>query len=374
MSPPDLPWHPLPSSSSKATCEVYLLHAGSIDAPKDMVLLPGPNQPNDSIDPPKDDGKAQVMVHMPVYVFLLHHKPTNNHYLFDLGMRTDLENLPPFLKNHVIPSMKLAPKNPAHILQAHGSPAQQPENVKAVFVSHLHFDHIGDGAKDFPDAEIWVGPTACTYARPGWPKDEKGVVLSDNLPTDGSRVIVEPFIPDDVLEKAGDGRAGMVEKGKSEGKYEAVESREPKDGWVGLGAFDRGYDVFDDGSAYILDTPGHCSGHMMMLVRVKTREEGDDDFVVLAGDCFHHPILLAEPERTARPPYSKIGMHAQPELAVEAIWRTRAFAEKENVWVIGAHDGSVGDALTSGKDEVEGLVLLNDWRDKGWKKPLTSTL
>jgi glyoxylase-like metal-dependent hydrolase (beta-lactamase superfamily II) len=366
------PWHPLPSSPSKATCDTYLIQAGTLDLPKDMVLLPGPNEPNKSADSSGNENGSD-RVFMPDYVFLLHHKPSDQHYLFDLGMRTDLESLPPLLKEHVLPIMKLAPKNPADILRRHGSAAQQPEQVKAVFVSHLHFDHIGDGAKDFKDAEIWVGPTACTYARPGYPKDERAAVLGDNLPTDGSRKIVEPIIPDSVLREAGDAREGLVEKGKKEGKYEAVELREPKNGWIALGAFDRGYDLFGDGSTYLIDAPGHCAGHMMLLVRVKVRDGEEDDFVVLAGDCFHHASLLADPRLTARPPYSKSTMHAEPEKAMETMWRTRAFAAKEHVWVMGAHDGEIGQAIQGGKEELEGLVLLNEWRDSGWKRPLQAS-
>jgi len=225
---------------------------------------------------------------------------------------------------------------------------------------------VGDGGKEgFVKAELWVGPTCCTYARPGYPVEENAPTLSETLPTDGTRTIVEAFVSDEILKKAGDKRAGEVAKAKEKGLYTAVELRDPGDeGWIGLGTFDRAFDVWGDGSAYLVDAPGHSPGHQMMLIRVKTNETGEDDFVLLAGDCYHHPALLKDPKRTARPPYSKGGMHADPEVAIDTMARTRVLSEKANVWILGAHDFSVGEALAPGQKEIEGLILVNDWREK----------
>lgn len=234
----------------------------------------------------------------------------------------------------------------------------------------MHFDHVGDGGKQgFEQAELWVGPTTCTYARPGYPVDEGAPTLSETLPADGTRKIVESYVSDEMLREAGDKRAGRVAKGKSEGKYTAVELKEPS--WIQLGAFDRAYDVFGDGAAYLIDAPGHSAGHQMMLVRTTASSSSSrDTFVLLAGDCYHHPELLKDPRRTARPPYSKEGMHSEPEQAIDTIWRTREFAKTENIWVMGAHDFTVGEGIAPGTKLVEGLVSVNEWFEKGWKKPL----
>lgn len=303
-----------------------------------MVLLPGPDEDNGSTHPDKSKGDKKKF-YVPDYCFLIEHAPSKKHYVFDLGMRKDLENLPPYLVKNVLPQFDCEPLSPADILNEYGSPEQQPENIKAVIFSHMHFDHVGDGAKaGFEKAELWVGPTGCTYARPGYPVDENGVTLTEMLPTDGSRKIVEAFVSDDLLKKAGDKRVGKVEEAKKKGLYEAVDLSHPGDeGWIGLGSFDRGFDVFGDGSAYLVDAPGHSAGHQMMLIRVKTGESGEDDFVLLAGDCYHHPALLKEPRRTARPPYSADSMHADPEQAVNTMIRTKVFSEKKNIWVTGNH-------------------------------------
>ncbi|KAF2685681.1 hypothetical protein K458DRAFT_416903 [Lentithecium fluviatile CBS 122367] len=376
MAPPSssLTWHPIPSSPSKTTCNVYLLQAGGLVLPEDLVLLPGPDEPSSSVG--SDKGGKPNKFYVPDFCFLIHHPPTNMQYIFDLGMRKDLENLPPYLVKHILPSFDCTPRSPADILQKHGTAEQQPEKVKAVIFSHMHFDHVGDGGKaSFTNAELWVGPTCCTYARPGYPVEENAPTLSETLPTNGRRKIVEAFVSDGLLKKFGDKRAGNVAKAKKEGLYEAVKLRDPGEkGWIGIGAFDRAFDVWGDGSGYIVDAPGHSAGHQMMLIRVNTNEYGDDDFVLLAGDCYHHPALLKDPNRTARPPVSKGGMHADPDVAIDTMRRTKAFSEKDNVWVIGAHDFSVGEALAPGEKNIQGLVLLNDWHSKKWKKALSVSL
>jgi glyoxylase-like metal-dependent hydrolase (beta-lactamase superfamily II) len=365
---PGLPWRTIPSSHSKSTCKVHLLQAGGLILPNDLVLLPDPDGQNTSLE--LSGTKNEPGFYVPDYCFLIHHPPTDKHYIFDLGMRKDLENLPPYLVKHVLPSFDCTPRSPADILREHGTPEQQPENVKAVIFSHMHFDHVGDGGKvGFTNTELWVGPTCCTYARPGYPVEENAPTLSETLPTDGSKKIVEAFVSDALFKKAHDKRIGMVANAKKEGLYEAVELHDPgDDGWIGLGAFDRAFDVWGDGSAYLLDAPGHSPGHQMMLIRVKINASGDDDFVLLAGDCYHHPVLLRDPQRTARPPYSKGGMHADPKEAIVTMTRAKAFSEKDNVWVLGAHDFSVGEAIAPGEKEIKGLVPLNEWREKNWKK------
>ncbi|KAF2011728.1 hypothetical protein BU24DRAFT_426820 [Aaosphaeria arxii CBS 175.79] len=373
MSPtsPTLPWHPIPRSPSGETCKVHLLQAGGLNIPYELTLLPGPNEPNVSTSLDNNNQKGKHF-YAPDYVFLIQHTPTKEQYVFDLGMRTDLENLPPYLVKNTLPVFKCDPIAAADIIRKHGTPEQQPEKAKAVIFSHMHFDHVGDGAKaGFESAELWVGPTCCTYARPGYPVEPNAPVLTENLPPDGSRKIVELFVSDALLERAGDKRVGQVQEAKSKGLYEAVHFRDPGDeGWIGVAAFDRAVDVFGDGSAYLIDAPGHSAGHQMMLVRVKTGGTDDDHFVLLAGDCYHHPELLQDPRSMARPPYSKGSMHLIPEVAIETVYRTRACAQRDNIWVIGAHDFSVGNEICSDRKVIEGLVSLDDWKERGWKNRL----
>ncbi|KAF2827645.1 hypothetical protein CC86DRAFT_369733 [Ophiobolus disseminans] len=329
-----------------------------------MTLLPGPDKPNDSVKTTAKDSKPKTF-YAPDYVFLIEPTATGNKYIFDLGMRKDLENLPPLIKENVLPQFKCEPQSPADILKKHGAKEQQPEHVKAVIFSHMHFDHVGDGAQaGFDKAQMWIGPTCCTYARPGYPIDPHAPTLTSTLPTDGSRKIVEYYVPDDML-PAGDKRKGKVMDALKKGLYNGTDLKKPD--WIGLGAFDRAFDVWGNGSAYLIDAPGHSAGHLMMLIRTTS---SPDSFVLLAGDCFHHRDLLEEPQRTARPPYSKESMHSDPEVAIETIWRTRKCAQREEVWVVAAHDFTVGKGIEKGVKELQGLVEINGWREKGWKRAL----
>jgi len=67
-------------------------------------------------------------------------------------------------------------------------------------------------------------------------------------------------------------------------------------------------------------------------------------------------------------------MHSDPEPAIDTLYRTKAFAEKDNIWVVGAHDFSVGESIEPGVKEIQGLVAIDDWREKKWKKPLQEKL
>lgn len=366
-TPPILPWYGIPASRTGSTCRVYLMQAGGLDLRTDDVLLPGPNVPTPASDA---DAKQQRIesFFVPDFVFLIEHPSTGDKYIFDLGMRKDLENSPPSVVQGMLKKFKTFPESPVDILMKYGSLEQHPSAMKAVIFSHLHFDHIGDaGEGGFSRAELWLGPSTCTSARPGYPLDVTSPIFSNALPADGSKKIVEFKLPSNLLD---DKRRESFENALLQGKYEGIELRGPVGGWFGLGAFERCFDLFNDGSAYLIDAPGHMEGHQMLLLRVKIGLHGTtDDFVLLAGDCFHHPAMLADPLLTARPPfYNKSSMHEDPETAIDTMYRTRRCAEEDNLWVVGAHDFSLFDALGTNTNSLDCLFLLTEWRKNGWKR------
>jgi glyoxylase-like metal-dependent hydrolase (beta-lactamase superfamily II) len=367
-APPTLPWHGIPTSKTASTCRVFLMQAGGLVLPTDLVLLPGSNKANSSLDGDSSEAEKDTFF-VPDFVFLIEHLATGDNYVFDLGMRKDLENSTPAVVQNMLSKFKSTPESPVDILKKHGTTEQQPSFVKAVIFSHLHFDHIGDvGKSGFSKAEIWIGPSTCSSARPGFPADTKSSVFSDDLPRDGSRRIVEFKLPSAMLD---DKRKKAIRDATENGNYEAIELREPEGGWFGLGAFEAAFDLLKDGSIYLIDAPGHMAGHQMLLVRVKTGVNGaQDDFVLLAGDCFHHPAMLGNPLLTARPPFSKSSMHGDPETAINTMFRTRRCAQEKNIWVVGAHDFTISRAVSPNTDTVDGLVLLTDWHKRGWKQQL----
>jgi glyoxylase-like metal-dependent hydrolase (beta-lactamase superfamily II) len=342
------------------------MQAGGLALPNDLVLLPAPNKPNSSLDHDSRERKRDMFL-VPDFVFFIEHSATGNKYLFDLGMRKDLENSTPAVVANVLPNFENYPESPVAVLKDYGTPEQQPSTVKAVIYSHTDFDHISDfGRVSFPQAEIWIGPSACTSARPGYPADKNSTVFSNDLPRDGSRKIVEFKLPSSMID---DKRRTAIKVAEENGNYEGIDWREPASGWFGLGAFEAAFDLFNDGSAYLIDAPGHSAGHQMLLLRVKIGSiDAADDFILLAGDCYHHPAMLHDPLLTARPPYSKSSMHIDPDTAIDTMFRTRRCSEEENIWVVAAHDFSVKDCVSPNTDAIKGLVPLMDWREKGWKR------
>jgi glyoxylase-like metal-dependent hydrolase (beta-lactamase superfamily II) len=341
------------------------MQAGNLSLPNDLVLLPGPNKPNPSLNHEPNEGREDMFL-VPDFVFLIEHLVTGDKYVFDLGMRKDLDNSPPAVVENVLPKFKYSPVSPVAILKEHGTAEQQPSAIKAAIFSHLDFDHVGHFGRDgFSKAELWIGPGTCAVARPGYPADEKSTVFSDDLPKDGSRKIVEFKLPSNMLD---DKRRTTINVAKEKGNYEGIEWRNPVGGWFGLGAFEAAFDLFNDGSTYLIDAPGHAAGHQMLLVRVKIGSvDSADDFVLLAGDCYHHPAMLGDPLLTARPPFSKSCMHSDPEKAINTMFRTKRCAEEEYIWVVAAHDFSVSRSI-SPNNAVQGLVLLNNWRERSWKR------
>jgi hypothetical protein len=184
-------------------------------------------------------------------------------------------------------------------------------------------------------------------------------------PNDGSKKIVEFELPSSLLN---DKCKIAIKDASEKGNYDGIELHRPAGGWFSLGAFEAAFSLFDDGSAYLIDAPGHAAGHQMLLVRVKINSTvAADDFVLLAGDCVHHPSMLADPLLTAQSPFSKSSMHSNLEAAIITMFWTKRCAEEEYIWVIRAHDFSINHAISPNTDALKVLVLLTDWRKRGWK-------
>jgi N-acyl homoserine lactone hydrolase len=111
----------------------------------------------------------------------------------------------------------------------------KPESIKLVGISHYHGDHTGQ-ASSFPQAKLLIG------------KGDWDVLTSAQPP---AAVNPAPF-------------AHWIKEG---GAVEPV----PAD-----------KDVFGDGSAIMLNLPGHTPGHHGLLLRLKTKGN-----VLLSGDVAH---------------------------------------------------------------------------------------
>lgn len=109
--------------------------------------------------------------------------------------------------------------------------------------------------------------------------------------------------------------------------------------WQALGVLPRVLDIFQDGSVYIVDAPGHLPGHVNLLTHV---DEGDNGtkWVYLAGDACHDRRILRR-EKNIGEWHDVHGniccIHADRTKAEETLERIRGL-EKQGVEVIFAHD------------------------------------
>ncbi|KAF7522902.1 hypothetical protein G7054_g11990 [Neopestalotiopsis clavispora] len=86
----------------------------------------------------------------PCFAFLIQHPTLNRSIVFDLGIKKDLENLPPPLLERFKESGYTVdvPKHVREILDEGGVDTQ---SLEAVIWSHWHFDHTGNPSTFEPD-------------------------------------------------------------------------------------------------------------------------------------------------------------------------------------------------------------------------------
>lgn len=165
----------------------------------------------------------------------------------------------------------------------------------------------------------------------------------------------------------------------------------------------RALDYFNDGSFYLLDTPGHAVGHLSALVRTTTNP---DTFILLGGDLWHHggeirpskhvplpasvtippqaylsscngstfscPGCLLESLQTSRgraidEPFFDPAMGLDIGEAVRSIRKAQPLDGNENILCISAHDASIFGVVDLFPDSA------NDWQRKGWREKILWT-
>ena len=197
--------------------------------------------------------------------------------IFDLGVRADPTLYVPVLQKHIKSRSPIdhRPSVKDH-LEAAG---QSAEDIDAVAISHVHWDHHGD-PQDFPNATFILGPGALN-------------VLKHGLPGTGNHSIFDPDLLKG-LEVAELQTPPSKQKETCCGKFVncPLESASEKPSWQALGPFSATYDILGDGSVYIINAPGHLYGHINVLCRT-----GPQSWVYLGGDTFHDSRMLTGEKR-----------------------------------------------------------------------------
>ena len=268
-------------SANQAFCVVSALEAGLIELPDEMFITnPTP-------------GKVTTA---PSLSFLLNHSTHDQTFVFDLGIRKDVENYPPPIVEWIKTTYHVhVQQDVAESLQIGGT---SPSDITYVCLSHAHWDHTGN-THPFTKATFVVGSACKIFFNPGYPQDPNGRFASDLLP---------------------EGRTRFLDTSN----------------WEPIGPFPRAFDFYGDGSLYIIDAPGHLSGHINILARTSS----DGAWIYLAGDSAHHKNLLTgESDIAAHHPGHVHGCaHENKEEAEAHLLRIRALLPLPRVRVLLAHD------------------------------------
>lgn len=127
-------------------------------------------------------------LNLPTYSFLITH-PTGAQVLFDLGCRKDWENLVPNVKEAIaqrVPGLKVKTEVP-DILREGGV---NVEKIKALILSHWHYDHSGNISRLHPSTDRTVGPEFKAAFEPGFPQSNSVFYEED---FEGRNVTELPF-------------------------------------------------------------------------------------------------------------------------------------------------------------------------------------
>lgn len=328
MKPSDIAFPPFQGH----TVQVSVINGAKCHMRADVLLHP----------PPID----QKYLHLTGYSFLIVSPNRSQRVIYDLAFMADLEHrVPPAVQPLVAPENGIMSIDEFHhvpdVLQSHGVDLA---SINAIIWSHAHLDHTGDPSVFPPTTDLIVGPGCDTT---GYPSNSAASVLDSAFK--GRHVHQVDFSVSSIM----------------------------------IGGFPA-LDYFNDGSLYLLHTPGHTAHHVSALCRTAA-----DTWLLLAGDVCHsvsqlrpnlyrqHPGMLpARMLGRTLPPEdyncnrladhtSSIhglapGMQEDLEQAQETLERLSIFDGRDDVMVILAHDSSLLEILEFFPH------TLNDWKVKGW--------
>lgn len=196
-------------------------------------------------------------IRMPSWSFLISHGDT--HILFDLSIRKDWKTGFPPIFDPLIGNTAgdadsqlniHADSDVREIIESDNTLKLNCHSISACIWSHHHFDHRGDIGRFPASTQLILGPGLRQTYLPGYPTDPDG------------------------------------ELSESDFEGRPIRELEGNDFSLEIGG-SPAHDYFGNGSLYLLSTPGHTTGHISALARTTIGE--NDTFVLMAGDCAHHP-------------------------------------------------------------------------------------
>ncbi|EAU86064.1 hypothetical protein CC1G_07143 [Coprinopsis cinerea okayama7 len=271
-------------SANQAYCNVSALEGGQLSIAEEAIKRPF---------------TSGVMLSMPSLCFLLQHSTRKEKFVFDLGIRRDVENYPDVVAKQIQSGITPC-EVPQDVVESLARGGLGPDDIDYVAISHLHFDHIGDPSL-FKKSTFLLGEDSriLNSAQAGFPVNSQAAFASDVPPSSQTRFL-------------------------------------SPEGWSAVGPFPRALDFYGDGSLYIIDSPGHLPGHINVLARTSS----DGSWVYLAGDSCHHCSILSGEANIAvgapwNPRYCVHEDLARTEKHLKHIQKLKTFPK---VHVLLAHD------------------------------------
>ena len=234
---------PLAGGTPGATVSVEPLIAGSIALPRSWMESPGGRLLTPRLFWAMLSGKEVTTVPCPA--FLIRH-PSAGAILVDTGLHPSVatdgeENFGRLAARFAQPTLEPGADVPAQ-LRARGL---SPGEIPVVVMTHLHLDHAS-AISEFPQSAFVVSEVEWKAA------------------TTGSRPLLDSYRRAQ-FDYAFDYRTVDFDRG----------------GIDSYASFGRCFDLFGDGSVRLAFTPGHSSGHISVIARLKER-----DFVI-GADATH---------------------------------------------------------------------------------------
>ncbi|EGN94971.1 hypothetical protein SERLA73DRAFT_187253 [Serpula lacrymans var. lacrymans S7.3] len=285
--------------------------------PAGFLHLPDREVFDDALEQPESTGRQ-----VPSFAFLIDHSEYGK-LLFDLGLRKHGQGYPPTLRETLEIFVVHCPRDVVDLLQEGGV---SPSEIRAVIYSHLHFDHVGD-LTPFISAQLILGSEAAQVMKKTYPKNPDSVFAE--LPP-GQKVRYVSFAEEEEPPTVDQGSYMAAVYQAQINPAFPIPSREMPSSTVisPLGSFTQALDLFNDGSFYLLDAPGHFPGHLAALARVAPNR-----FVLLAADCCHNRICYDPGDRLV----SRENYHNVDD-ARDTVLRLKRMNQEDNVVVILAHE------------------------------------
>jgi glyoxylase-like metal-dependent hydrolase (beta-lactamase superfamily II) len=282
---------------------------------------------------------------VPSLAFLIQHpSPLTNgsrnvtRLVFDLGIKRNLSRYTPAQLEHVAQRQPvITDPDCAASLRNSQAPLDPAKDIDLVILSHVHWDHVGTPS-DFASATFVVGSGTLSVLRNGaGPLYPAALFNDDELPA--CRTVEFPPVP-------GGNPPGVPGHTPTPTNTQAtLPSSASTWAWQSHSGFPAAIDFFDDGSLYVIDSPGHLYGHVNLLARV-----GQSEYIFLGGDCCHDPRILTGEKRIALYDDGRGGIrsvHVDTEVAQRTLDRIKKFVaeqrveeKKVTVEVVVAHDAA----------------------------------